>query len=62
MKRLVILFLLLITFALSACGESEEQEIMFTNKQGSETTICSHEGCENLIAPSGDTLYCIEHS
>ncbi len=39
-----------------------ETEDLFTNIQGTETTVCAHEGCTNYIARSGDTLYCTEHS
>lgn len=34
----------------------------FTNKTGTSTTKCMHSGCDNYIAPSGDTYFCITHS
>ncbi len=34
----------------------------FTNKYGTPTTKCAHPGCNNYIAPSGDTNCCVTHS
>ena len=34
----------------------------FTNKYGTTTTKCAHAGCDNYIAPSGDTNCCTIHS
>lgn len=34
----------------------------FTNKTGTSTTKCAHAGCDNYIASSGDTYYCVTHS
>lgn len=34
----------------------------FTNKFGTPTTKCAHPGCNDYIAPSGDTNCCILHS
>lgn len=34
----------------------------FTNQYGTATTICAHPGCNNNIAPSGDTNCCTVHS
>ncbi|MCD8051291.1 MAG: hypothetical protein LUE89_06390 [Clostridiales bacterium] len=34
----------------------------FTNKYGTRTTKCAHEGCTNYIASSGDTNCCTTHS
>lgn len=40
---------------------SDKTEI-FTNKYGTPTTKCSHSGCTNYIASSGDTNCCTNHS
>ena len=40
-------------------GSSDES---FTNKFGTPTTKCAHSGCDNYIAPSGDTNCCKTHS
>ena len=34
----------------------------FTNKSGTPATKCAHAGCNNYIASSGDTNYCVSHS
>jgi len=34
----------------------------FTNEYGTPTTKCAHAGCNNYIASSGDTSYCVKHS
>lgn len=34
----------------------------FTNEYGTSTTKCAHAGCNNYIASSGDTSYCVKHS
>lgn len=34
----------------------------FTNKFGTPTTRCTHPGCNNYIASSGDTNCCVKHS
>lgn len=36
--------------------------VVFTNKYGTATTKCAHPGCNNYIAPSGDTNCCTVHS
>ena len=38
------------------------QQVTFTNKYGTATTICAHNGCTNYIASSGDTNCCTKHS
>lgn len=35
---------------------------IFTNEYGTPTTRCSHSGCTNYIALSGDTNCCTKHS
>jgi len=62
MKRIVLFISVLSLCTLCACGGVKKQSVEFSNIQGTETTICSHNGCENFIAPSGDTLFCTEHS
>lgn len=42
-------------------GDSS-QSTTFTNIRASSTTKCAHSGCNNYIAPSGDTSYCVTHS
>lgn len=70
MKRIfsMVLVTCMITF-LCACGQEntatvspEEVQVVFTNHQGTVTTICKKEGCTKCIADYGDTLYCPEHS
>ena len=39
-----------------------EKTEVFTNKYGTPTTKCVHPGCNNYIAPSGDTNCCVTHS
>lgn len=39
-----------------------KSDVVFTNKFGTPTTICAHSGCNNYIAPSGDTNCCTIHS
>ena len=39
-----------------------EKSEAFTNKYGTPTTKCAHPGCNNYIAPSGDTNCCVTHS
>ena len=34
----------------------------FSNDYGSKTTKCMKSGCNNYIASSGDTAYCVTHS
>ena len=34
----------------------------FTNRYGTESTVCAHPGCTNYIAESGDTNCCTSHS
>lgn len=41
---------------------SANPSIPFTNKYGTRTTLCAHTGCNNYIAPSGDTNCCTTHS
>lgn len=41
---------------------NEPKQVPFTNKYGTPTTICAHSGCNNTIAPSGDTNCCTTHS
>jgi len=38
-------------------GEDIDQPTTFTNIRASSTTKCAHSGCNNYIAPSGDTSY-----
>lgn len=40
----------------------DDNTVAFTNKYGTPTTVCSHTGCTNYIAPSGDTNCCTVHS
>ena len=40
----------------------KEDTSSFTNKYGTPTTKCAHPGCNNYIAPSGDTNCCVTHS
>lgn len=42
--------------------EDTSQPAAFTNIRASSTTKCAHSGCNNYIAPSGDTSYCVTHS
>lgn len=42
--------------------KSSTSNVVFTNKYGTATTICAHPGCNNYIAPSGDTNCCTVHS
>lgn len=37
-------------------------KVTFTNEYGTPTTKCSHSGCNNYIASSGDTNCCTQHS
>ena len=70
MKRLFSMFLAIcIITILCACGKSsetnvtpQEEQIVFTNHQGTASTICKKEGCTKCIADYGDTLYRPEHS
>lgn len=41
---------------------SSNDKVAFTNKYGSQNTICSYTGCYNKIASSGDTNCCSFHS
>ncbi len=36
--------------------------VHFTNKYGTSSTKCAHSGCNEYIAPSGDTNCCTKHS
>lgn len=40
----------------------EENADRFFNKFGTPSTLCAHAGCKNVIAYSGDTNCCVEHS
>lgn len=65
MKRFSFFICLFSVFLISGCGSNADDSMPaeeFTNRQGSEASICAHEGCNNHIAASGDTAYCIEHS
>ena len=42
--------------------EKNNKTTIFTNKYGTPTTICAHKGCNEYIAPSGDTNCCEQHS
>ncbi len=41
---------------------SDSSSSSFTNKYGTATTLCAHQGCTNFIASSGDTNCCTTHS
>ncbi len=41
---------------------SSSKSSSFTNKFGTSTTKCAHSGCNNYIAPSGNTNCCTTHS
>ncbi len=41
---------------------SSTSKSTFTNAYGTSTTKCAHPGCNNYIAPSGDTNCCTTHS
>lgn len=43
-------------------SSTKSKTVTFANKFGTSTTICAHSGCNNYIAPSGDTNCCITHS
>ena len=44
-------------------GKSDDAgDSTFTNAYGTPTTKCAHPGCNNTIAPSGDTNCCTVHS
>ena len=43
-------------------GKGDNEDVTFTNKYGTHTTRCAHSGCNEYIAPSGDTNCCIKHS
>ena len=46
----------------SKADSSTNSSGSFTNKYGTPTTKCAHTGCNNYIAPSGDTNCCTVHS
>lgn len=46
------------TFRIVYCAVSDS----FTNKYGTAETVCAHPGCDSVIAASGDTNCCEEHS
>lgn len=37
-------------------------DILFSNKYGTPTTVCAHKGCTNYIASSGNTNCCEKHA
>ena len=43
-------------------SKSEQSKTHFTNGYGTPTTKCAHPGCNEYIAPSGNTNCCINHS
>ena len=43
-------------------SKNRSNSASFTNKYGTPTTKCAHPGCNNYIAPSGDTNCCTSHS
>lgn len=43
-------------------SSSNSQSSYFTNKYGTATTKCHHDGCNNCIASSGDTRDCEYHA
>lgn len=43
-------------------GNSSSSNSKFTNKYGTSTTICAHNGCNKYIASTGDTNCCSTHS
>ena len=69
MRKIVLFALVVMLLTLCACGSTDTSPVstpaptpLFTNLQGTPTTICAEEGCDNYIASSGDTAYCPEHS
>lgn len=46
----------------STNSSTKSSTVSFTNKFGTDTTICAHSGCNNYIATSGDTNCCTTHS
>ena len=46
----------------AATETTTQNATTFTNKYGSSSTKCAHPGCNNPIAPSGDTNCCTLHS
>ncbi len=44
------------------CLVDSVQVLDFSNAYGTFTTICAQEGCVRYIAPSGNTMYCPEHT
>ena len=43
-------------------ASANTNSVAFTNKYGTPTTKCAHDGCSNYIASSGDTNCCTVHS
>jgi len=54
------------TYSVSQDDDNQEKGLgktdSFTNAYGTPTTKCAHPGCNNTIAPSGDTNCCTVHS
>lgn len=46
----------------SDTSSSSSSSVTFTNKYGTPTTKCNHNGCDRDIASSGDTNCCTIHS
>ena len=51
-----------ISSANQSSKSNESKNSTFTNAYGTPTTKCAHPGCNNYIAPSGDTNCCTIHS
>lgn len=43
-------------------SETKKTKTQFTNGYGTPTTKCAHPGCNEYIAPSGNTNCCVKHS